>query len=188
MAQIQIPTSAKLFTGILASNAAYLKSAEDKLISVYGPIDLRTNPEGIPFDFSDYYTKEMGAGLKRLFVSFERLIKPDDIASIKIRTNELEKELATALKSHLPRPVNLDPGYITSSKMILVTTKDYSHRIYLRDGIYAEITLQFKTVEGGRKGFQPLPWTYRDYKTLPYLDFFNQMRNIYFGQTSERMK
>jgi hypothetical protein len=188
MAQIQLPAPVKLFVGILSADTANFLIAQDKLTAVFGPVDLSSNPAGIPFTFSDYYTKEMGPELKKLFLSFTRLINPDELAAIKIKTNQIEEILAQDIKGALSRPVNLDPGYLTASKVLLATTKDYSHRIYLRDGIYAEITLQYKTLEHGRKGFQPLPWTYQDYKTQPYLDFFDEMRNIYFQQTSIRMK
>lgn len=183
MGKIQFPTPVKLFIGILSTDCNFLKIAEEKLSSIFGPIDLKTIPEGIPFTFSNYYDKEMGTGLKRLFLSFRKLINPENISSIKIKTNELEYVIANELKSNVVRPVNLDPGYLSSNKVLLVTTKDYSHRIYLQDGIYSEITLQYKSsTSGSKKGFQPMPWTYPDYQTQAYLDFFHRMREIYLNK------
>ena len=69
------------------------------------------------------------------------------------------------------RPLNLDPGYITPAKLVLASTKDHAHRIYLRDGIYAEVTLSFR----GRK-WQPLEWTYPDYRRDDYQRFFTECR------------
>ena len=155
---------------------------EKKLVALFGAIDLKTNAQGIPFTFTDYYTKEMGNTIKRFFLSFEKTIKPDDITGIKIKANQLEEIIAGESNAKVSRPVNLDPGYLTTSKIILTTTKDYSHRIYLKDGIYAETTLQYRTVKGGGKEFQAMPWTYPDYCTKEYLDFFSQMRKIYLTQ------
>jgi hypothetical protein len=188
MGAIHTPTPVKLFVGIISGYTPLFDTAESLLVKEFGPVDLKTDI--IPFDFTDYYTKEMGANLKRRFLSFERLIMPDEISRIKICTNQLEADLANSnlnLKSEIrnqkfevPRPINLDPGYLDRSKLVLATTKDYNHRIYLRDGIYAEVTLQYRT----KGGFQPFPWTYPDYQTKPYLDFFNQIRNLYLNQAN----
>jgi len=184
MGKIQLPQPVKLFIGILSADCSFFKIAEEKLSSIFGPIDLKTNPEGIPFTFSNYYDREMGTGIKRLFLSFRKLINPENISSIKIKTNELEDVIAKETKSNVVRPVNLDPGYLSANKVLLATTKDYSHRIYLRDGIYSEITLQYRSsASGGKKGFQPMAWTYPDYQTQAYLDFFYQMREIYLNKT-----
>ena len=157
------------------------------LTALYGPVDLKTNQKGIPFNLTNYYEKEMGPNIWKQLLSFKNIIKPDDIAGIKIKTNALENKMPSALKSNMSRPVNLDPGYVNLSKVVLLTTKDYSHRIYVRNGIYGEIALEFKNPAKGTKGFQPLPMTYRDYKTQPYLDFFNKMRNIYLELPSDKM-
>lgn len=185
MGKIQLPDPVKLFIGILVSDASFFKIAEKKLVSLFGAVDLKTNASGIPFTFTDYYTKEMGNSIKRFFLSFKQTIKPDDIADIKIKTNQLEETIVKEINSKVSRPVNLDPGYLTASKIILTTTKDYSHRIYLKDGIYAETTLKFRALKGGENGFQSMPWTYPDYCTKEYLDFFNQMRNIYLNQNNQ---
>jgi len=185
MGKILLPDPVKLFIGILALDASLFRMAEKKLVSLFGAIDLKTSAQGIPFTFTDYYTKEMGNSIKRFFLSFKQTIKPDDIADIKVQTNQLEEAIIKEANSKASRPVNLDPGYLTASKIILTTTKDYSHRIYLKDGIYAETTLQYRNIKGGGKGFQSMPWTYPDYCTKEYLDFFNQMRKIYLNQNNQ---
>lgn len=183
MGKILATVPVKLFIGILASDISLFRIAEKKLSSVFGTIDLKTADEGIPFTFTDYYTTEMGTNLKRFFLSFEKLIKPDEISGIKIRANELEETVTQKVKSPVSRPINLDPGYLTTGKVILATTKDYAHRIYVKDGIYAEVTLQYRSGQESTKGFQPMPWTYPDYRTKEYLDFFARMRKIYLNQT-----
>jgi hypothetical protein len=183
MGKILPPAPVKLFVGIIASDATLFRISEEKLSSCFGAVDLKTDAQGIPFTFTDYYDNEMGPNLKRLFLSFKKTIQPDDISAIKIKTNELEEIIAKEATLKISRPVNLDPGYLTASNIILATTKDYSHRIYIKDGIYAEITLQYRAAKGAIKtaGFQPMAWTYPDYCTKEYLDFFNRMRKIYLS-------
>lgn len=163
---------------MLAGRPEWLEAAERLLADAFSPIDLASGL--IPFDFTAYYEQEMGPGLLRKFVTHERLISPGDLAGIKLRTNQLEAELARELAPSVPRPVNLDPGYLDGSKVVLATTKDYVHRIYLGQGIYAEVTLIYK-----KGSFVPTPWTYRDYATPPYLAFFAQARARYLEQLKD---
>lgn len=131
-----------------------------------------------PFDLTDYYEAEMGPGIKRRFLSFERLIQPDALAQIKHETNRIEDEIAQqCLALELPRPVNLDPGYIDLGKLVLATTKDRSHRIYIGQRIYAEVTLHFTQ---GR--WEPWPWTYPDYRQAEYHEFFMRVRQTLLAQ------
>jgi len=124
----------------------------------------------LPFDYTRYYEPEMGANLRRKFLSFERHLHPEEIAAIKLWTNALEEQFA-AQGFPAPRPINLDPGYVTLSKLVLATTKDHAHRIYIGQGIFAEVTLGFT---GG--AFQPMPWSYPDYRTDAYREFFSAVR------------
>lgn len=127
----------------------------------------------MPFTYTAYYEKELGYNLKRIFLSFNKLIGLEKIYKIKIYTNRLEEVLSVQGR----RQINIDPGYLDASKLVLLSTKDYSHRIYLRNGIYAEATLVFKN-----KTFGPWPWTYPDYKTDTYINIFNSIRQIYLKQ------
>jgi hypothetical protein len=134
------------------------------------------------FDSTDYYELEMGEGLRRQFVSFEKLIDPGELAQQKLLSNELERGIC--YECGLPpdqRRVNLDPGYLSLSKLVLATTKDYSHRLYLRDGIYAESTLHY---EDGR--WMGWPWTYPDYAGGQYHEFFGQVRELYKAKLNAR--
>ena len=175
MGQAKPPKPVKLLVGMLARREEWLAAAEEKLSAAYGPIDLASGL--IPFDCTDYYTPEMGPGLLRKFVTADRLISPEDLAAIKLATNAMEGDLARELAADVPRPVNLDPGYLDGSKLVLATTKDYTHRIYLSRGIYAEVTLTWR-----KGGYAPTPWTYRDYQTEPYLAFFAKARARYLEQ------
>jgi hypothetical protein len=130
----------------------------------------------IPFDFTDYYTREMGPGLRRLFVSFRTLVSPDRLAEIKLATNRLEAGTVDGGR----RRINLDPGLLCLSRFVLATTKESSHRIPLASGIYAEVTLIF---QGGT--FRPLEWTYPDYKSPEYIAALNSIRALYRTQISE---
>jgi len=115
----------------------------------------------------------MGAGIKRQFVSFTRLILTEQLPAIKLLTNEIEQDLALNGK----RRVNIDPGYLNLAKVVLATTKDYSHRLYLGQGIYGEVTLTY-----AKGKFNPFPWTYPDYQTQAYRQFFEEIREIYKNQ------
>src|SRR5256714_8303509 len=101
----------------------------------------------------------MGGGLRKQFLGFERLISPDTLAGIKLQTNALEDEMARSGRFAEPRPLNLDPGLLTLGKFMLASTKDQAHRIYLREGVFAEVTLFFRAGQ-----FEPWPWTYADYR------------------------
>lgn len=169
MWKLKDPNPVKLIIGILAANYQCLHSAADALTGKFGNIDFMS--EVWPFDKTDYYRDQTGARILRQFVSIERLIEPMKLAKIKLQTNKLEQKLAKALSIPLPRPVNLDPGIIEPSKLVLATTKNYSHRIYIGKKMYAEVTLIF---DKGR--WQPFEYTYPDYRQQCYFDFFEKVR------------
>lgn len=164
----------KLFAGVLVSDPKLVAEAETRLSNEYGPIDHRSPL--IPFDFTDYYAEEMGDIIDRVFFSFERLIEADRLAEIKRRTNQIENEMKSLLTS-VNRPVNLDPGYIEHAKVILASTKNFYHRIYLGGGIFGEVTMHFKN-----NTYQFFPWSYPDYQSKDYQEFFLKMRQIYRSQ------
>ncbi len=127
------------------------------------------------FDFDDtpYYEKTMGPGLKKQLLAFEQLIDPARLTEIKRETNDWEEAYARQHDWPEPRPLNLDPGYITEAKLVLATTKDRDHRMYLGAGIFAEVTLFY---HAGR--WQNRPWTYPDYQRPAYHQFFSQCREF----------
>lgn len=177
MAKICKPEPVNLIVGMLSSCPEVFGNAESELENHYGPIDIKSNL--IPFTFTDYYNAEMGDDIIRKFLSFKNLIMPENIASIKIETNNLETNISNNEKYNVTRAINLDPGYVCKSKLILATTKDYSHRIYLQNGIFAEVTLQYHSRP---RSYRPQTWTFRDYKTDEYIRFFNEVRATYVNK------
>lgn len=158
----------KLIIGFIFKDETVLEKAEKAVTKKTGPVD----KESCIFDFdgTDYYKKEFGDNLKKKFVSIKRLFSCEDIYKLKIETNMIEKALSRSGK----RLVNIDPGYVTESKLVLFTTKDYWHRVYLRRGIYAEVTLKFQNGT-----FKPIDTTYPDYRREDYIKFFNDVRAVY---------
>lgn len=124
----------------------------------------------LPFDHTDYYTTEMGQDLKRRIFAFEELIAPSKLPDLKCWSNLLEQDLA--VNSH--RRVNIDVGYISLGKLVLASTKNHGHRLYLAKGIYGEVTLRFI-----RGYFEPWPWTYPDYASLKYRKIFDEIRELH---------
>ena len=169
MWKLENPKPAKLIIGILAANHQCLHIATDALTDKFGKTDFVSDVW--PFTQTDYYKDQTGQHILRQFVSTERLVNPGRLAKIKHRTNKLEQKLAARLALPLPRPVNLDPGIIEPSKLVLASTKNYSHRIYIGKKMYAEVTLIF---DKGR--FRPLQHTYPDYRQQCYLEFFEKVR------------
>jgi hypothetical protein len=167
--------AAKLFFALIAQSEEQLAQVERRLAKDFGTIDYRS--ETFPFSHTDYYNEEMGEKLLRLFVSSEALVEMDEITSIKVVTNRLEKFFADPQTGK--RRVNIDPGYLSESKAVLATMKDRDHRIYLGSGVFAEVTLVYKRKE---HSYTPLAWTYPDYREPKSLAFFNHVREIYRKQ------
>ena len=167
----QLPV--KAIIGVLTPEPSLLPAVYQELTHPLGPIDFKS--ELLPFTSTTYYEAEMGHGIQRQFISFERLIHAETLADMKLFTNQVEQTFVRAGTAR--RRVNLDAGYVCMAKLVLASTKDHAHRIYLRDGIYAEITLRFY-----RKTFQPWEWTYPDYRSPTYIAIFNQIRTIYREQ------
>jgi len=179
MWKLNDPKPVKLIIGILAANHNCLHTAAELLNDKFGKVDLSS--EVWPFNQTDYYKEQTGPRILRQFVSIKRLIEPGLLAKIKLRTNKLEQKLVKKLALPLTRPVNLDPGIIEPSKLILATTKNYSHRIYIGRKMYAEVTLIFD------KGcWRPQAYTYPDYKQQCYFDFFDKVRTRLLEQLKSK--
>ncbi len=163
------PHPVMLFVGMLAGDTVLLDELEGRLEERYGEIFYRS--EDRPWNYTTYYQKELGNAIRRRFLFFRDLIAPDRIAAIKHETNELEQCYRREKQGEMLRRINLDPGYLDLPKVVLVSTKDFSHRIYLGSGIYGELTLMNR---GG--SFQPLPYTYPDYRSEETLHLFNNLR------------
>lgn len=162
---------ALLFIGALYREEKYLSVAKERLIVPFGEIVMESAPH--EWDYSDYYRDELGWPISRVFFFLKNGINPENIADIKLLTNEIERQLSTEGK----RSINLDPGYLTSAKVVLASTKNYSHRIYIGKGIYAEITLLYRD---GR--YQPHLFTYPDYASDEYIKMFVEARKFLKGE------
>lgn len=161
----------KLVASIIFKDEKYRKKAEEYLIKKYG--DIEPVKKVFPFDFTDYYYEELSQPLKRQLLCFKKLVNKEKFYKIKLTTNKIEN----CFKKDNKRFVNIDPGYVTEAKLVLLTTKDYTHRIYLGRNIFAEVTLFFQ------KGtFRSYPWTYSDYAGLEMISYFNEVREIYMKE------
>jgi len=170
MWELKEPKPVKLIIGILAADRQCVHAATEAILDKFGKADFTSDVW--LFDQTDYYKNQTGSRILRQFVSIERLIDPGKLAKIKHQTNRIEQKLVRTLALPLPRPVNLDPGIIEPCKLVLATTKNYSHRIYIGKKMYAEVTLIF---DKGR--WQPFDYTYPDYKQQCYFDFFDKVRS-----------
>lgn len=159
-----------LTAGIVFADEHVLDQALEQLTGTYGPITFTSDI--FDFTMTDYYNREMGEKLKKRFYCFERLIDINTLPDIKLFSNEVEQEYAIDDGGTSSRVVNIDPGYVTLAKLVLATTKDYSHRVYIGQGIYGEVTLRFV---GG--SFIPLENTYPDHKTPLAISFFEDARD-----------
>jgi len=168
MAEAAAPPRVKLICGMISAQPALFDRAAVRLAETFGPVHILS--EVMPFDFTDYYEPQMGRGLLRRFLAFERLISPEALVEAKCLSNALERDLAAG--AEVARPINLDPGYVEPSKLVLASMKNFSHRLYLGRGVYGEVTLMY------RKGkWEPLGWTFPDYASGRYDDFLTAARD-----------
>ncbi len=174
MGRIQKPLPGKLIVSAIYSSLGPMNEAIMEIEKKQGPVEFETDE--IDFLHTTYYREEMGDNLRRKFFSFENMVERDRLAEIKNFTNKLEERFGEKVDNFVFRKVNLDPGILTLSNLALATTKDYSHRVYLNDGIFAEVTLMYV-----KKRFQPLPWTYPDYNEPEILEFFTRVRETMKG-------
>ncbi len=162
------PPPAYFFASIIYQKEEPLKEAIELLSRNGWKISKKS--EEMDFNYTDFYCEEMGKPLKRIFVFFEEFNEREKIIGLKHLSYSIERQLSDNEK----RKVNIDPGYLTLENIVLSTFKNYSHRIYLGNGVFAEITLIY------RKGsYEPLPWTYPDYRSEKIIKIFNLKREEY---------
>ncbi len=175
MGHLRQTDPALLVVAAFSRHVEALSWAQERLATIFGPLALASSP--IPFNQTGYYEKSMGPGLGKQFLAFERLVDLDCLPAVKHQTNELEAELASSGRFPEERPLNLDPGLLQLGKFLLATTKDKDHRVYLGNGIFAEVTLRFTM-----GNFEPWPWTYADYRQLEVRAILKKFRNYYRQQ------
>lgn len=177
MGKIKVYPPVKLFVAITFSPIVQIDKICHRLEQLLSPIDSKSIV--YPFNFTTYYETEMGKGLRKQMISFKELLPAEVLVDLKISTNAIEDEFR---KTH-GRTVNIDPGYICSAKLILATTKDYDHRVYLNRGIFADVHLRFRNGH-----FQTNPWTYPDYQQPQIIAYFEEVRKVYLNQLTEWKK
>lgn len=174
MGQVNPYPPVKLIAAIAVSDVDLWPSVRKDLETHFSPMDYCL--DWYDFHHTDYYYKEMGASLKKRMVSFAGLIRAETLPEMKLKAHQLEDHYAIDGK----RQSNIDPGYLTLSKVVLATTKDFSHRIYLAKGIFADLHLKYQ-----HQRFQPQEWSYPDYREEKVLRFFVEVRKIYISQLAE---
>ncbi len=174
MGRIGVPKPAKLITSVIATDGRLFPAVLEVLAARYGGVDFESGI--LPFDCTEYYTPEMGEGLLRRFCTFRPLIPRELLVRIKQETNEIEAQFAVEGK----RRVNIDPGYICAEHLILATTKGYTHRPYLGEGVYADLTLIY-----GDGALRPLEWTYPDYASVQIREILQGIRKRYLQDLKE---
>jgi len=172
-----LPTSPPLSLRLLAAFSRYpaaLDWARRRAEAAWGPAALES--ERFPFDQTSYYNATMGSGLEKQFFVFPPPYDPATASDDKLLTNIWEEEFAIDTSHEEPRPLNLDPGYLTRGKLVLTSTKDFAHRIYLRNGIFAEVTLFYRHGQ-----WQHHEFTFADYRQAEYHRFFDRARELVRG-------
>ena len=170
MGEVTQPAPVLLIAAAFSRYDDALAWGRDRCAAAWGPVALAS--DRFSFTATDYYQPTMGSGLKKCFWAFERLIDPGVLAELKLQANTWEADYAQLKGHEEPRPLNLDPGYLTTAKLVLASTKDHAHRIYLSQGIFAEVTLYFKDHR-----WQHRDWTFPDYRQDEYQRFFDQCRD-----------
>lgn len=170
------PSQAKLIVGLLFSDFAVRDQALEAISRQFGPFDFLTEPQH--FTYTSYYNREMGPNILRQVCSFLNLVRPESLPDIKLATNQLEIQLSQDGR----RRVNIDPGLLSEERLILATGKNYTHRVYLRSGIYADLTLVYQ-----KGAYQSLPWTYSDYREPTLLHFLSILRQKLIFQHRGRL-
>ena len=174
MGKIRKTFPVKLIVGILTSIPELFTETENEMIALFGAVDARS--EIFHFDWTGYYDAEMGSPLHRRFLGFTDLIEAPAVVDAKIAANGMEAAIAEKYPG-VQRPVNLDPGYLEQSKIVLASTKNFFHRILISRGIYAEVTLHYQD-----KRWKSFPWTFPDYGSEKYHPFFTSLRENYRRQ------
>ena len=162
------PKPAKLIVGLFMKEKKLIGPILSELVEKIGSVDMAS--PWLPFNYTSYYESEMGSPLFRRVFAFKSLVKQNSLQKIKIITNKIEKSFLRNNK----RLVNIDPGYLLHERFVLATGKNFTHRIYIGMGIYADLTLIYQ-----KGSFKKLPWTYPDYSEKDMLNYLEMVRKKY---------
>lgn len=170
MSELTEPLKANLTISVMFRDEKLLAEIRRILEKKYGEIDAVSETYSFS-SISPYYDPEMGENINKIIFSFKNPVSRDILANVKLFCVKTEQKYSQNGK----RLVNLDPGLLTLENFILATGKNYSHRIYLKKGVFAEVTLMF----GKKNVIKELSWTYRDYLYEPARSFLLSVREIY---------
>jgi len=165
------PRPARLVVSVIYREERRFTETVPRVESVAGPVRAAGGP--LPFDRTEYYGREMGAPLFRRFLAAGRAVPRGSLAPIKVAMESIEAEMSEGGR----RTVNLDPGLLTPESFILATGKNFSHRVYLGNGVFADLTLVYR---GGE--FRPLPWTYPDYASDGVRSLLGELRREHLAE------
>ncbi|TWU01119.1 DUF4416 family protein [Stieleria varia] len=175
MAEIELVEPVIRICAVISRYAEVRQWAIERITDRWGQLVLISHD--FPFTAGGFYDAQMGRDLRKVMVACRQPCQPDGLAEWKLETNAWEREFAEQSQhpgAQYPesRPLNLDPGYVTQAKLVLATTKDRDHRLYLHDGIFAEVTLNYTA-----KQWVSHRWTYPDYRTDEMKAFAQQCRD-----------
>jgi hypothetical protein len=167
-----------LVSSVLGKTPELVVSAIKRFSTEFG--DLVTVSEELPFRWTRYYQGELGETPSRRFIAIKTLVDPTALPSIKRASSRIETALS---EPGSPRRINIDPGYLNQHQLVLASTKRRGHRIYLDQGIFADLMLLF-----GEEGFIALPWTYPDYAEENTRVLFDRYRDLYLSLLRTRKR
>lgn len=176
MGQPALAVDVKLFSAVTFKDDETYENVKAALENEYGPIEIRSAI--YDFIYTQYYSHEMGFNLKKQLLGFKKLIPKDSLPDIKLKTNSIEEDFSKEGK----RTVNIDPGYLTGAKVVLATTKNFDHRIYLGKGIFGDIHLRYRHGK-----FLINEWTYPDYREMVIIEFLARLRKSYMKEYRRMM-
>ncbi|ADG70401.1 DUF4416 family protein [Brachyspira murdochii] len=176
MSKVLKQSKAVLITALMYNDINIYNLALEKLINNFGEIEVISDE--YLFSHSIYYKEEMGDTLNKRFIVFKNMIERDYISNVKRITDNIEREY---LDDKNNRKINIDPAILTLENFILVTNKNFTHRIYLKDGVFADLTLIYKKKEG----YTELPWTYADYSSDETKKFLKKIRELFYNRLIE---
>lgn len=169
MGEVRRRDKVKRFAAVFAHDRSALAWLERRCAEQWGAIELASDIW--PVEETGYYHRTMGSGVLKQLLLFESLIEMECLVEDKLLAGQWERELAEQLGSVPPRPINIDSGYVSEAKLVLATTKDREHRLYIGRGIFAEVTLHYQ-----KQQWKPWPWTYPDYHRNEVAQFLDSAR------------
>jgi hypothetical protein len=175
MGTVKVHLPVKYFAALAYTPEIILDQTIKAIETAFSPVETFSHTYAYTH-FTKYYNQEMGEKITKKFIVFQTIMPPELLPQLKLTTNKLENKY----KINKKRQLNIDPGYISEANLILATTKNYSHRIYLNSGIFADLHLMYS-----HKRFQAMPWTYPDYQTVEILQFFSNVRERYLQQLKD---